>query len=88
MADTDIPADLIELRIAFLAAENRHAEVCRDETGTDEERKTREKAAFDAMAELALAIHRHPWWDAVGSRYAAEVRMRQAAREAMAAAGA
>jgi len=90
MADYDLPDDLIDLRRAFLAAQERLAELGRAmpshtmvaageaEPATEGQRQ----AWWDAQKEcqrLAVEIHRHSWWETVDSRQKAERALRDAA---------
>ena len=52
MSDTEIPADLIALKLAFYTAERELAALADD--------PERWKATHDKLGDLAVAIHRHP----------------------------
>lgn len=77
------PADLIELRRRFVAAEAEHTRLCRDATAEqdrDPAYQARVTEAFNASAELAAAIADHRWWQTVPNRVDAEPVLRAAAR--------
>lgn len=56
MSDTEIPADLIELKASFYATERELAAL----SNTDPADPGRWKATHDKLGDLAVAIHRHP----------------------------
>lgn len=88
MATPEPPADLIQLRRDFLAAEAAHAELCQAtgaEAEHDQEHRDRVTAAFNTMAELAVAIAHHDWWHGAGNRVEAEKVLRDTAGRAAAA---
>jgi predicted phage gp36 major capsid-like protein len=89
MSDFD---DLVELRRAFVAAEERlfaagralppHAAVVAGEAeAASEEQRQAWRAAQDECRRLAVQIQTHPWWATVDSRQAAERALRDAAAE-------
>lgn len=82
------PADLIDLRREFLAAEHDHAALCAqwppaaDIAGgadVDVALTVRTDAAHARMQDAAVAIHEHPWWREAGNRADAEKTLRAAA---------
>jgi hypothetical protein len=84
----DVPADLIELRHSFLAADRQCATVAeRMPTGPQvlagtrpSEQDTAELAEARAhRLDLAMRISAHPWWDTAGNRVDAEKVLRQQA---------
>lgn len=78
------PADLIQLRRAFLAAEAHHVEVCAQTPAgaeADEQHKVQEMASFAAMRDLSLLIFVHPWWRTAGNRVEAEKALRDFVRD-------
>jgi len=86
---TDPPADLVQLRVAFLLADAACAKA-RDlePSGSDiakglavisDEVRAIVKAANDERMRITLAIHRHPWWSTVPNRVVAEGEMRKIA---------
>ena len=90
MADHEIPDDLLELKRAFLAAEDRRREVglampaptavaAKEADISDEERQAW-KGACDESARLVEEIHRHPWWETVDNRYDADVQLLKLAK--------
>lgn len=88
------PGDLVELRIAFLAAEADCARARELEpSGSDisgglavitDEVRASVKTASDNRMRIVLAIHRHPWWAMVSNRAEAEAEMRKIANERIA----
>lgn len=73
MADFDIPADLIQLRRDFEAANTRWAEA-QDPEST--------RAAYEEAGRLAEALQDHPWWaDCGGNRFEARKELILAARQ-------
>jgi hypothetical protein len=71
MADYDPPAELVELKAAFLTNEAALPAL----TG-EEWREAREKSL-----EIALALHRAEWWKTVDSRYGADMALLKAAKD-------
>ncbi|MFI7448046.1 hypothetical protein ACIBQX_11160 [Nonomuraea sp. NPDC049714] len=89
MSDFD---DLVELRRAFVAAEERlsaagralppHAAVVAGEAeAASEEQKLAWSAAQDECRRLAVQIQTHRWWATVDNRQKAEKALRDAAAE-------
>lgn len=74
MADFDIPADLIQLRRDFDAANTRWSEAGdRDAT----------QAAYEQTGQLAEQLQDHPWWaECGGNRFEARQALICAARQA------
>jgi hypothetical protein len=89
MSDFD---DLVELRRAFVAAQERlsaagralppHAAVIAGEAeAASEEQRQAWRAAQEECRRLAVLIQVHPWWAAQDSRQKAERALRDAAAE-------
>lgn len=90
LADYEPPADLLELKRAFLAAEVKRREVgqampaptavaAKEAELSDEERQAW-KDACDESGRLASEIHRHPWWETVDNRYDADMQLLKLAK--------
>ena len=90
MADFDLPPDLIELRRAFLAAEEHLRElgaaqpaptaIAAGEAELTDEQREEWQAAHDKTRDLAGEIHRHPWWGTVDNRQSAATALDEAAK--------
>lgn len=75
MADTyDFPPDLLELQRRWFEAESRWIGAAKgeDEAAVSEARAT--------VQDITMALHRHPWMQAVDGRYSARTALRKAAR--------
>src|SRR5260370_28612791 len=95
MADHDIPADLIDLKRAFLAADRRCAELAErlppnfDAVGSfvlaevPVELARGLEAARAERLRIVLAKAAHPFWDGVDNRALADLEVTRAAEEAM-----
>lgn len=70
MADYDIPDDLLQLKKDFLANEAAMPGLSGEEW----------QQAYRRSQDLALALHRHPWWATVESRYDADAALLRAAK--------
>lgn len=90
MADYEPPADLLELKKAFIAAEERRREVglampaptavaAKEADISDAERQAWTNACEES-ARLAGEIHRHPWWETVDNRYSADMQLLKLAK--------
>jgi hypothetical protein len=71
MADYDIPHDLLELKRAFLANEASLSGLSGEEW----------QQAYQRSQDLALELHRHPWWETVDNRYQADMALLKAAQQ-------
>ena len=69
MADYEIPPDLLEARVAFVAAQERLPALGRNEW----------LGAQATCRKLAVEIQEHKWWRGVDDRKAAEKALREAA---------
>jgi hypothetical protein len=72
MADYEIPPDLLQKRVDFVAAQNRLSALGRATSS----------AWLDAQAkcrDLAVEIQEHAWWGTVDNRQKAERALREAA---------
>ena len=79
MSDTEIPADLIALKLAFYTAERELAALADD--------PERWNATHKRMGDLAVEIHRHPALQALAGpdRLKLDAAASKAAREQLAA---
>jgi hypothetical protein len=71
------PPDLLELKREFLALEERLPGLEGEEW----------RQCYQRSQDLALAIHRHPWWAKVDNRHSAWMALQQAAKESLSAGG-
>lgn len=83
MSDTEIPADLIALKLAFYKTERELAELSQ----ADPADPGLWKATHDRLGDLAVAIHRHPALQALPppDRLKLDTAASAAAREQLAA---
>jgi hypothetical protein len=82
VSDTEIPADLIALKLKFYEAERKQAELARAEPFDAE----RWQATRERLADLAVQIHRHPALQALPpvERLKLDTAASRAAREQLA----
>lgn len=87
----DPPADLLELKRDFLAAEIRLAAlrqaqpaataIVAGEAELTDEQRVEWAAAMDETRRLAEDIHRHPWWAGVDNQHSAWMALQKAAKQ-------
>lgn len=85
------PQDLIELRNAFVRADDSCIAVAaempsslaivRGTATLDPHLRTRSDRAHDLRADIVDRLYGHPWWRTVDNRFAAEQELRKAARD-------
>lgn len=90
MAEYEPPADLLELKRAFLAAEALRAEVGKalpaatdvaaKEADIPEEQRQEWDQACAESTRLAVELHRHPWWGSVDNRHEADTQLLKLAK--------
>lgn len=87
--NNDLPPDLVQLRRAFLAAEEHLRQlgaaqpaptaIAAGEAELSDEQREEWQAAHEKTRDLAGEIHRHDWWDTVDNRHDAWMALQQAA---------
>jgi hypothetical protein len=85
------PQDLVDLRNAFLRAEQQCAAIAKEAprplaiargiAAIDEELRRRGDRARAERARIVEQLHRHPWWDTVDNRVIAERELWKVARD-------
>ncbi len=91
MAEYQPPAGLLQLKKDLLASEAARREigeampaptaVAAGEAEIPDELRRRWDDACAESARLAVEINRHPWWDTVDSRHAADVALMELAKD-------
>lgn len=69
------PADLVELKAAFWAADAECAALAESDADLAELRAARKK-----RLEIVVAMYAHDWWATAGPRYPADQRLNAAAK--------
>ncbi|TDD31527.1 hypothetical protein E1286_44820 [Nonomuraea terrae] len=92
MADYDLPDDLLQLKVDFLAASaaceriaNRipsHVAVLAMEAEPEPELQAELEAERGRRLDIVMQIHRHDWWATVDNRQKADMALLAAAKEA------
>jgi len=84
VADENLPDDLIELKLAFWAADKVCADIADRAVPSDPDLAAKQSAelhmARTKRAEIVGKLYRHKWWTQQPNRYAADQQINAAAK--------
>lgn len=86
MGEYDVPEDLVQLKVAFWAADAECIALSAGPEPTDPRERERARADLDAANAKRLGLiaemYAHPWWRIQPNRYEADLAVNQAAKAA------